>query len=179
VSGGNSRPRTLPWGAIAALAVIVLAVPISVTLRRGGREERAEPLRPGRTVPAVTLPSLDGPPFDLASLRGRPAVIHFWGSWCRPCTDELTVLAGARRRHPDLQVVGVVFHDEDDPARKAAAGAGADWPMLTDPDDGAARLFGVDSAPVTFVVADDGTVAGVFVGPVAPQALDRQLDRVL
>ena len=32
--------------------------------------------------------TLDGKPFAFASLRGKPAFINFWGSWCPGCKIE-------------------------------------------------------------------------------------------
>ena len=32
--------------------------------------------------------TIDGTAFDLASLRGRPVIVNFWGPGCVPCRDE-------------------------------------------------------------------------------------------
>jgi hypothetical protein len=35
----------------------------------------------GEALPDLTLPTLDGTPFALNSLRGRRFLLFFWGSW--------------------------------------------------------------------------------------------------
>ncbi len=35
---------------------------------------------------------LDGTPLPAASLRGRPLVLNFWGTWCPPCVKEMPEL---------------------------------------------------------------------------------------
>ena len=46
----------------------------------------------GEAAPPVVGETLDGAPFDLASLRGHPVVLNFWGSWCVPCREEFPLL---------------------------------------------------------------------------------------
>ncbi len=35
----------------------------------------------GQALPSIILPTLDGQPFDLASLRGKRVLLFMWGSW--------------------------------------------------------------------------------------------------
>ena len=42
----------------------------------------------GQPAPPIVGTTLDGTPFDLAALRGRPVVVNFWGPSCIPCRDE-------------------------------------------------------------------------------------------
>src|SRR3954463_11489222 len=40
------------------------------------------------TAPSFSGTLLGGGRFDSSSLRGKAAVINFWGSWCPPCRVE-------------------------------------------------------------------------------------------
>lgn len=58
-----------------------------------GIEAAAVPLGPAETAfwqAAFTTP--DGAPLPMASLRGKPLVLNFWGSWCPPCVQEMPEL---------------------------------------------------------------------------------------
>jgi cytochrome c biogenesis protein CcmG, thiol:disulfide interchange protein DsbE len=71
-----------------------------------------------RSAPALPTQTLSGPRVDLASLRGKPAVINFWASWCGPCKQEAPEL----RRFSDqighrANLVGVDWNDRPDNAR--------------------------------------------------------------
>jgi len=159
--------------------VAVAAVPASLLIRRALNDEtRRDPLRSG-PAPAFRLEATDGATVSSDILAGRPAVVHFFASWCKPCREEVAVLEAARGRHPDLVLVGVVVRDDPGEAARAAGELGLAWPLLLDPDEAAARAYRVDSAPVTFLVTRDGQIAGRLIGPVTRLPLERQLKRIL
>ncbi len=39
--------------------------------------------------PQPTFTDLQGKPHTLAELRGHPAVVNFWATWCGPCKEEM------------------------------------------------------------------------------------------
>lgn len=47
-------------------------------------------------LPALT--TLEGEPFDTASLKGRPYVVNVWAIWCAPCRRELPMLTDEAAR---------------------------------------------------------------------------------
>src|SRR3990172_5413037 len=58
---------------------------------------------------SVSLEDLDGKPFDLASLSGKPLVINLWATWCGPCrveTPQLVALADKYRAR-GLSIIGL------------------------------------------------------------------------
>jgi peroxiredoxin len=73
----------------------------------------------------------------------------------------------------------VLFRDEPGEARRLTRRAGVDWPLLVDGDEKVAHAYGIGSAPVTFVVRADGSIAGTLVGPFSRPLLERQLNRIL
>jgi thiol-disulfide isomerase/thioredoxin len=51
---------------------------------------------------------------ELAEFRGRPVVLNFWATWCRPCRDELPLLDRVYRRYRErgLEVVAISIDEK-------------------------------------------------------------------
>lgn len=135
----------------------------------------------GQPAPAFELESLDGETVSLADYAGRPVIVNFFASWCIPCREEIPLLVRVRDEHAadGLEVLGIVHDDGPQAAAAFAAGYGADWPMLLDPDDAAWRAYGGQLMPVTFYIDREGIVRAVSFGPPPPDALDEQLAKIL
>ncbi len=154
-----------------------------VALTRPSGDTVATPgeLSIGGPAPDLRLVDLDGRPFELASLRGRPVVLNFWASWCVPCREEFPLLEQALAAHAseDLAVVGVLFKDDVAPARAFMEQMGVRWVSVQDPDDVAAGVYRVVAPPTTFFIARDGTVMARQIGELRAEDLERQLAAIL
>ncbi len=153
--------------------LIVLAVPMSLVIRRAVRSgDRLDPIHSG-PAPAFSLQSLDGRTVSLADFRGGPVVVNFWGNWCEQCRLQLPLLAEMKRRFPAVPIVGILFQEDPEVGRAAAAHGDATWPQLVDPGGRVAEAYGLASAPATFFIRPDGTIAADLVGPVSTGILQK------
>jgi len=160
-----SSPGWVRW-----VLLPLLVVPVSWLLFIGlGRDpdEIPSPLI-GQPLPLLVGPTLDGETLSTVKYLGTPMVVNVWASWCIPaCVDEHPVLTGAATRYSDqLQVIGVLFNDTPDAARRFLAVYGdGGWPHLTDPDGQLAIDLGVAGPPETYFVDADGIVRAKHIGP--------------
>lgn len=90
------RRAFLAIGALAAIQGAMMLVYCQVTARRDapsrGPHFPVERIERGDAAAALRLERADGSAWRLEDLRGRPVVLHFWATWCRPCRDELPTL---------------------------------------------------------------------------------------
>jgi len=128
----------------------------------------------GKPIPAFAGTTLQGDQFSSADLKGRPAVVNFWASYCIPsCVDEHPVLLDlAARQAGGLQLVGVLVNDTPDDARRFLDRYGqVSWPTLLNADSAISIDYGVTGPPETFFVDAQGIVVSRHVGPLTAAAV--------
>lgn len=128
----------------------------------------------GSPAPPFALRTLDGERrIGSADLRGSPAVVNFWASWCEPCKDEAPELVRAHADHGgDVRFLGVSILDGREEAAAFAARYGIPYPSVRDPSGSVSRRYGVTGVPETVFVDRDGRVVGVFIGAFPAGRLD-------
>lgn len=156
-----------------AIAAVAAAGVLATVALLGGGGGGAEP---GKRAPTLPHEVLVPPRATLASLRGRPAAINFWASWCEPCREEAAGFERlARRLHGRAALVGVDWEDD----RAAALGFvhryGWSFPVLRAPRGSDGARYGVIGLPTTVVLDPDGRVATILRGPQSAAALARAL----
>lgn len=72
------------------------------------------------SFPALTIDG--GGAVRLAALRGDPAIVNFWASWCVPCRAELASLDRLAASRPGRLAVIAVSVDDDPAVGRAAFG---------------------------------------------------------
>jgi cytochrome c biogenesis protein CcmG/thiol:disulfide interchange protein DsbE len=134
----------------------------------------------GQPAPAVAGTTLDGATFDLASLRGKPVVVNFWGPSCVPCRDEFPLLETKQAQHAadGLTVVGVLTDDPVEPARDFVAEYGGQWPTVVDPDKAIKGAYRVVARPQTYFVDRTGVVRSIQIGELTDADFERQYARI-
>jgi cytochrome c biogenesis protein CcmG/thiol:disulfide interchange protein DsbE len=169
----------------AAVVVVVLTAPLAQTGVQPtpgtstivvGRSPLLD-----RAAPGFELRTLDGEAVRLADLRGRPALVNFWASWCIPCREEFELFAAARRRHAEqgLEILGVIYKDSPEAAAEFYRTHGGTWPALVDPGGTVAAEYGVLGLPITFYVDRRGIVRTVSYGPPPEDVFEAQLALIL
>lgn len=141
---------------VALLSASLLAVLV------GGN---AAPVK-ARPAPALPTRVLVGPRTDIASLRGRPAIIHFWASWCGPCTKEAPQLARlAAELHGRATLVGVDWSDSPQSAAGFVAHHHWTFPVLIDSSGEVGNAYGIPGLPATFLLDSRGRIVRRLIGP--------------
>jgi cytochrome c biogenesis protein CcmG/thiol:disulfide interchange protein DsbE len=169
------RPIVLALALAVAAAASVLGV-VAVTRPSPGTGADSDQIAKGQPAPAIAGTTLDGVPFDLAALRGRPVVINFWGPTCVPCREEFPLLKAKLAAHAGdgLAVVGILTDDAPDPARMFAADEGATWPTVIDPGGALKKAYRVVGRPQSYFIDRAGILRSIQIGEVRDADFERQ-----
>jgi len=129
-----------------------------------------------QSAPDITGTTLDGQPFSLAELRGKPTILNVWASWCAPCRAEAPILEKVwQAKQRDVHFIGLDTRDSDTAALSCIRKFGITYPNVID-RDGALQLRFSDTLPPqaipsTIVIDAQGRVAARALGKVSESTL--------
>lgn len=64
------------------------------------------------TLDAIQLTDLSGRAVDVSQFKGKAVLINFWATWCKPCLQEMPLLANAQDRLRDEPIVFLFASNE-------------------------------------------------------------------
>ncbi|GGF81557.1 thiol:disulfide interchange protein CycY [Azorhizobium oxalatiphilum] len=176
------RRRRPLFVALPVVAFLALAGLFAVGLYSGDPSRIPSALT-GRPAPAISLEPLPGltgangpvPGITTDALKGKVAVLNVWASWCAPCREEHPLLMQLSR-DPRILLVGLNYKDQPENARRFLGTFGLPYAAVgVDPAGRSAIDWGVYGVPETFVLAQDGTIAEKFVGPLSEATIRDKL----
>ena len=133
-------------------------------------------LRVGTAAPEIELRTLGDAPFKLSSLKGRPVVITFWGTWCPPCREEFPELAEIYRKHHagGLEVIAVNQRDQElskTAVQKFVDEFSAPFTIVLDERGRSRRAYRLIGLPTTVFIDTAGVITRVVSGPISRESL--------
>ncbi len=110
----------------------------------------------GMRAPAIDSTTLSGKHFSLQQLQGKPAVVHFWASWCPVCELEQGMVQSAAGELPMITVA--MQSGTADEVRAYLAAQGVDYPVVNDERGWLSGQYGVKAVPASFILDGEGRV---------------------
>jgi len=116
-------------------------------------------------LPSVKLKTLEGKTIDTAKLSndGKPFIISFFATWCKPCNRELKAIHENYADWQDETGVKVIAVSIDQAHQIAKVkplvdGAGWEYEVLLDPNSDFKRALGVNMIPHVFIIDGNGKI---------------------
>jgi peroxiredoxin len=116
-------------------------------------------------LPSVQLKDVDGNAVNTAELSndGKPFIISFFATWCKPCNRELKAI---HEVYPDWQdetgvKVIAISIDQGQNIQKVKPlvdGFGWEYDVLLDPNSDFKRAMGVNMIPHVFIIDGKGKI---------------------
>lgn len=122
-------------------------------------------------LPAVTLKTIDGQMvrMDTVSNNGKPFIVDFFATWCKPCLRELDAIAEVYdewQEETGVKIIAVSI-DQAQNAHKVKPlvnNHGWSYEVMLDTNGEFKRAFGVQNIPFTMIINGQGEVAYKHIG---------------
>lgn len=125
-----------------------------------------------QSLPAFSLPDLDGKSHDSKEWNGKVVVIDFWATWCAGCRETIPVLTRLKDKFADKGLVVAGISTDKGPKDKVAKFARKlkmGYQILWDADETQAPAFGYQGLPSLYVFGRDGKLLKAMPGYTAAQ----------
>ncbi|MCG3209110.1 MAG: Thiol-disulfide oxidoreductase ResA [Anaerolineae bacterium] len=167
----NSPPTAVPAASVAETQPAPAAPPPDVPV---GSD-------PGNAAPDFSLPLLNGGTLALNELRGKPAIINFWATWCPPCRRELPALQAAYETYGDrIGFVAVDVKEQPEQVAGFVNELGITFPIVLDGDGAVSGVaYKVRGIPTTVFVDANGVISARHVGPLDETTINSYLAPLL
>lgn len=117
-------------------------------------------------LPAVTLKTIDGQSvkIDTISNDGKPFIIDFFATWCKPCQRELDAIAEVYdewQEETGVKLIAVSIDQAQNvhKVKPLVSNHGWEYEVLLDTNEELKRAFGIQMIPYMMIVDGEGKVA--------------------
>ena len=122
-------------------------------------------------LPNVQLKDVNGKTVQTGSISndGKPVIISFWATWCKPCLRELKAI---HEVYPDWQdetgvkmiIVSIDQAQDANKVKPLVDGFGWEYEVLLDPNGDFKRAMNVQNVPHVFVLDGKGKIVNNHAG---------------
>ena len=118
-----------------------------------------------KKIPSVELKNLEGKTINTGDTmnNGKPVIISFWATWCKPCVNELTTIEDVYedwQKETGVKIIAVSIDDSKTSGNVKALvnGKGWDYEVWLDVNSEFKRAMNVNLVPHTFVLNGKGEI---------------------
>ncbi len=137
----------------------------SLFLLSGTAFSQGTTIMKARQLPKVDIKDVKGNPFNTSNIGndGKPIIISFWATWCKPCIKELTTISDVYsewQEETGVKIYAISIDDSRSSSLVAPMVNGKNWDytVLLDQNGDFKRAMNVGPIPQTFVVNGKGEI---------------------
>ena len=116
-------------------------------------------------LPAIQIKDLNGNQIDASTLSndGKPVVISFWATWCKPCVRELSTINDDYidwQEETGVKLIAISIDDSrlSSKVRPFVSSQGWEYEVYLDENSELRRALNVNNIPHTFLLNGEGEI---------------------
>ena len=162
----------------ALILVLIMVVAIVVAVLTIKPSQSPETAHVGSVTHDFELLDPNGNKISLSDIKGSVVFINFWATWCASCVEEMPSIERMFRNLSDkssFKVVTILYKDDFSRALGFMKQNGYTFPVYLNPDESAAKIFGITGIPETFIIDKQGLLRKKVIGPAewdSPRAIE-------
>lgn len=110
-------------------------------------------------IPSVDLKTVEGQTFNSSQIEnnGKPIIISFWATWCKPCCKELNTIAEVYedwQNETGVKLIAISIDDKrsSDKVKPLVDGNNWEYEILLDQNQDFKRAMNVNMVPHMFIL---------------------------
>lgn len=119
----------------------------------------------GDKIPAATVKKLDGTKVNSSTFNnnGKPIIISFWATWCKPCKKELDAINenyAEWTKETGVKLIAISIDDARSSYKVVTdvKSKGWDYEVYIDENQDFKRAMNVNNVPHTFLIDGNGNI---------------------
>jgi thiol-disulfide isomerase/thioredoxin len=105
---------------------------------------------------SISVLRIDGSSFSTAPLQGKPCLVIFGATWCKPCKDNYHLIKSlyAKYKSQNLEVVAINLDERKDKWLEQIKSCQLEWINISElktlAESKIAKYFNISAIPITF-----------------------------
>ncbi|KUP07820.1 thiol-disulfide oxidoreductase [Bacillus coahuilensis m2-6] len=134
----------------------------------------------GEKAPDFVLEDLNGTTHKLSDYEGKGVFLNFWGTYCKPCEEEMPYMDNQYATFKDqgVQILAVNVGESDFVVEKFVNKYDLKFPVLNDKDKDVQREYDVFNLPVTFLIDSNGIVTDILSGSLTEEMIKAHMESI-
>ncbi|ADE71381.1 MULTISPECIES: thiol-disulfide oxidoreductase ResA [Priestia] len=134
----------------------------------------------GDKAPDFILRDVNGETHQLSDYKGKGVFLNFWGTWCKPCKQEMPAMEKqyASYKKQGVEILAVNVAETNIAVEQFAKQYELSFPILMDKDSQVLGAYGIDPLPTTFLIDKNGKIVDSFIGGLEESKIKEYMEEI-
>jgi peroxiredoxin len=159
--------------------LLIMSLAVIYTLYQSAFAEKTI-VQPGDQAPNFVLEDMNGNNIKLSELKGKGVFLNFWGTWCKPCEEEMPYMERQYNYFKDygVEILAVNIAESDVAIEAFVKKHGLTFPILKDKNRVVTEAYDITPIPTTFLIDKNGKVLKVITGSMSERDVANYMELI-